>query len=198
LGTTYDKMRTLAPPVRPRERPQSPEALALAELDRPAFLEASSRAAEGGREIDLFVDGVHCAACVWLVERLPYELEGVSAARLDLPRARLSLTFDPERVPLSDVGRWLARFGYAVRPSRPEAGTATEAERRLLIRLGVAWALAGNIMLVAFALYSGLDADPTAPLASAAPPRYADCARDHGRCRSECVVDDHRTGRGLV
>ncbi|NNF58120.1 MAG: cation-translocating P-type ATPase, partial [Rhodothermaceae bacterium] len=39
-----------------------------------------------------------------------------------------------------------------------EAGQRTEAERRLLIRLGVAWALAGNVMLVAFALYSGLDA----------------------------------------
>ena len=166
-GATYDRLRDLAP-VRPAERPRQSEALALEEMDRPAFLETSTRPAEGGREVDLFVDGVHCAACVWLVERLPHEVDGVSAARLDLPRARLSLTFDPEAVRLSDVGRWLARFGYAARPTRPEAGHATDAERRLLVRVGVAWALAGNIMLVAFALYSGLDADPTAPLATAA------------------------------
>jgi len=137
-------------------------------MDRSEFIEESTQPAEGGRSVDLFLDGVHCAACVWLVERLPYEMEGVSAARLNLPRARLELTFDPEHVRLSDVGRWLARFGYAARPSRPDAGTASAAERSLLIRMGVAWALAGNIMLVAFALYSGLDADPTAPLASAA------------------------------
>ncbi|MDT7857390.1 heavy metal translocating P-type ATPase metal-binding domain-containing protein [Rubrivirga sp. S365] len=159
LGETYDRLRTVAPSARPAGRPQAPEALALAELDRPEFLDGSTRPAEGGRAVDLFVDGVHCAACVWLVERLPYEVDGVSAARLDLPRARLSLTFDPESVRLGDVARWLARFGYAVRPSRPEAGEASAAERSLLVRMGVAWALAGNIMLVAFALYSGLGAE---------------------------------------
>ena len=167
LGETYDRLRDLAPSRSP-QRAQSPEALVLAELDRPEFIEQSTQPAEGGRSVNLFLDGVHCAACVWLVERLPYEMEGVSGARLDLPRARLELTFDPEHVRLSDVGRWLARFGYAARPSRPDAGTASAAERSLLIRMGVAWALAGNIMLVAFALYSGLDEDPTAPLASAA------------------------------
>ncbi len=156
LGATYDRLRTLAPSVRPAGRPQSPEALALAELDRPAFLESSTRAADGGRAVDLYLDGVHCAACVWLVERLPHMVDGVAEARLDLPRARLSLVFDPERARLGDVARWLARFGYAVRPSRPEAGEAGAAERSLMVRMGVAWALAGNIMLVAFALYSGL------------------------------------------
>ena len=163
---TVDRLSEVAPGR--RERPQTPEALALAELDHAAFLESSTRPVDGGREADLFVDGVHCAACVWVVERLPHEMPGVTAARLDLPRARLTLTFDPDRVRLSEVGRWLARFGYAARPSRPEAGTATDAERALLVRMGIAWALAGNVMLIAFALYSGLDADPTAPLASAA------------------------------
>ena len=167
LSATYDRLRTLAPSTRPPERPQAPEALALAELDREAFVASLDQTASGERAVTLFLDGVHCAACVWLVERLPFEVEGVSAARLDLPRARLSLTFDPDSVRLGDVARWLARFGYAVRPSRPASGEATEAERRLLVRLGVAWALAGNIMLVAFALYSGLGAEGGA-LATAA------------------------------
>ena len=153
---TYDRLREVAPPTRPASRPQAPEALALAELDRPAFIEAT-RALDGGlREVDLYVDGVHCAACVWLVERLPYEVEGVRDARLDLARARLTVAFDPA-ARLSEAARWLARFGYAVRPSRPEAGVASDAERKLLVRAGVAWALAGNVMLVAFALYSGLE-----------------------------------------
>ena len=168
LGATYDRLRTLTPAARPAGRPVAPEALALAALDRPAFAETATRPAEGGRAVDLYVDGVHCAACVWLVERLPHEMAGVAAARLDLPRARLTLTYDPARVRLSDVGRWLARFGYAVRPSRPEPGQASAAERALLVRVGVAWALAANLMLVAFALYSGLDADPSDPLARAA------------------------------
>ncbi|PAP75906.1 hypothetical protein BSZ37_05355 [Rubrivirga marina] len=154
-GATYDRLRTLAPAVRAASRAQAPEALVLAELDRAGALAEARPLDDGLRETDLYVDGVHCAACVWLIERLPYEVEGVAAARLDLARARLTVAVDPQVVRLGDVGRWLARFGYAARPSRPEAGRATNAERRLLVRMGVAWALAGNTMLVAFALYSG-------------------------------------------
>jgi len=159
LGATYDRLRALAPSERGPSRAQAPDALAVAGLDAPGFLAEHTRdAGDGRRAVDLFVDGVHCAACVWLVERLPAEMEGVASARLDLPRARLSLTFDPATVRLSTVADWLARFGYAARPARARAdGGPTEAERKLLLRTGVAWALAGNVMLVAFALYSGLD-----------------------------------------
>ena len=165
---TYYKLRDLAP-TRRAERPAEADPLQLGELDTDAFLDAHTKpAGEGLRSVDLFLDGVHCAACVWLVERLPFEMDGVTAARLDLPRARLSLTFDPTTVRLSDVGRWLSRFGYAARPMRGEhTAQRTDAERRLLVRLGVTWALAGNVMLLAFALYSGLDGEASA-LASAA------------------------------
>ena len=166
LGETYYRLRDLAPskPTRPAEA----DALHLGELDTDAFLEQHTRpVGDEVRAVDLFLDGVHCAACVWLVERLPYELDGVRSARLDLPRARLSLTFD-EGTRLSEVGRWLARFGYAARPIRAADGRRTDAERALLIRLGVAWALAGNVMLIAFALYSGLDPSNHPGLATAA------------------------------
>lgn len=172
LGETYYRLRDLAPskPTRPAEA----DALQLGELDTDAFLAEHTRpAGDEARAVDLFLDGVHCAACVWLVERLPYEMDGVRSARLDLPRARLSLTFD-EGTRLSDVGRWLARFGYAARPIRAADGRRTDAERALLIRLGVAWALAGNVMLIAFALYAGLDASTNPGLAAAA--RWASLA----------------------
>ncbi|MEP0548820.1 MAG: heavy metal translocating P-type ATPase [Rhodothermales bacterium] len=174
FGGTYYKLRDLAP-TRKAERPAEADPLQLGELDTDAFLDAHTKpAGEGLRSVELFLDGVHCAACVWLVERLPFELDGVTAARLDLPRARLALTFDPATVRLSDIGRWLSRFGYAARPMRSEhAAQRTDAERRLLVRLGVTWALAGNVMLLAFALYSGLDGE-TSALASAA--RYVSLA----------------------
>ena len=165
---TYYKLRDLAPTSRKPERPAEADPLQLSELDTPTFLEAHTKPTpDGGRTVELFLDGVHCAACVWLVERLPFEVDGVRSARLDLPRARLALTFD-EDVRLSEVGKWLSRFGYAARPMRGE-GTAqrTDAERRLLVRMGVTWALAGNVMLIAFALYSGLDGE-TPALATAA------------------------------
>ena len=156
LADGYYRARRLGEARPAKSVRASPEAAAL---DTPGFLERETTAVTGGgRRVTLALDGVHCAACVWLVERLPFEMDGVQAARLDLARGRLSLTFDPLRVRLSDVAAWLARFGYEARALRRD-GTARNdaAERRLLVRVGVAWALAGNAMLLAFALYSGLD-----------------------------------------
>ena len=132
----------------------------LNELDAEVFLENHSTRLDGGTyRTHLYLDGVHCAACVWLVERLPDELDGVSNAHLNLPRARLTVDWNPSIQNLSGIAQWLASFGYAVQP-RVDGEEAPESreERRLLIRMGVAWALAGNIMLLAFALYSGLGA----------------------------------------
>ena len=129
----------------------------LLDLDDPAFREEHTRAAgEGLRCADLFVDGVHCAACVWLIERMPHAVGGVSGARLDLGRGRLHLTFS-EGTSLQPAQAWLAQFGYSVSAQRATGGGATQAERALLVKMGVCWALAGNVMLLAFAFYSGLD-----------------------------------------
>ncbi|NBC18292.1 MAG: hypothetical protein GVY18_13355 [Bacteroidetes bacterium] len=163
---TFYRLRDLTPDARdPQPAQPRVDPLHLSELDAPAFLEEHTEdLGDGLREIELFLDGVHCAACVWLVERLPYELDGVVEARLDLPRARLTLQFDPDHVKLSDVARWLARFGYQAHPSRAEGlAQRSDVEHRLLIKTGVCWALAGNVMLLAFALYAGLNLadDPT-------------------------------------
>ena len=164
LGETYYRLRDLGR-KRDRVKPAAADPLQIAELDTAAFVGEHTRDAGGGRRaVELFLDGVHCAACVWLVERLPFEVDGIEEARLDLPRARLALRYAPERVRLSEVARWLSRFGYAAHPTRQDGqARRTDAERRLLLRLGIAWALAGNVMLIAFAFYSGLDLarDPT-------------------------------------
>ncbi|MFU8805185.1 MAG: heavy metal translocating P-type ATPase, partial [Bradymonadaceae bacterium] len=105
-----------------------------------------------------YLEGIHCAGCVWLIERMPRFIDGVIEARLDLTRARLSLRFQPHESPLSSVVQWLSRFGYtafAVRAERVQA--RARAERAMLLRVGVCWAIAANVMLLAIALYAGLD-----------------------------------------
>lgn len=145
--------------VRPPRR--STEENLLAELDSESFRDEHCSVTDGGRlRTNLFLDGVHCAACVWLVERVARETGGVARADLNLPRGRLTVEWDPDRLDLSRLARRLSRFGYPVQPrvDGPEAPESRE-ERRLLIKAGVSWALAGNIMLIAFALYSGLGSD---------------------------------------
>ena len=143
LDRTYYRLRESSPPTRSTPPSLSTAASVLDELDSPDFLEAHALRTDGGLyRTHLFLDGVHCAACVWLVERLPFHVDGVESARLNLPRARLTVEWNPDTVRLSEVASWLARFGYPVLPridghNAPESGE----ERRLLIRMGVAWAL---------------------------------------------------------
>ena len=169
-GDTFYSLTDIAQERQPTPASTSVDPLLLSEFDSDAFLdEHTTRNDDGTRSVELFLDGVHCAACVWLVERLPQEMSGVQTATLDLPRARLSIRWTPEALRLSDVAEWLAQFGYSAHPVRKDAATSrTEGERKLLVKVGVSWALAGNVMLLAFALYAGLSVGEDAGLATAA------------------------------
>lgn len=129
------------------------------ELDDPAYLAAYARPLAGGlMETRFLLEGVHCAACVWLVERLGRLVPGVVVSRLDYRRATATVTWYPAEASLSAVARGLERMGYSPHPPRGlKKDELRRAEnRRYMIRVGVAGALAGNIMLLAIALYGGL------------------------------------------
>lgn len=128
-------------------------------FDHEEFLADHAKVLEdGSSSIQLHLEGVHCAGCVWLVERLPHVVPGVVDAQLALSRGRLDLRWDPARVRLSDIADWLSRYGYVPHALHSDriAGT-TAAERALLMRVGASWAIAGNIMILAVAGYGGLN-----------------------------------------
>lgn len=126
------------------------------ELDDPAFVERESQALEGGlRQVELFLEGVHCSACMWLIEKALAREEGVGESRLEFGRARLSLVWNPEQVRLSRIARRLAQLGYVPHPTRRRARGQRNETRQLLVRIGLSGAVAGNVMLMAFALYGG-------------------------------------------
>lgn len=130
--------------------------------DHPSNTSSSSESSPGMSgpsmsHIDLFLAGVHCASCVWLVERLPRLLPGVIEARVDLGRAMVQLAWDDSQVRLSEIARILDSIGYPPTPARDVRARARRLieDRRQLARLAVAGACAGNVMLFAVALYAG-------------------------------------------
>lgn len=128
------------------------------EFDHPAFAALHVRpAADGLSRVELYLEGVHCASCVWLVERVPLLVTGVVRAELDIRRSRAIVEWDAAATPLSAVARTLDTLGYAPHPFRGVARDAIrrDEDRRMLMRIGVAGAIGGNVMLFAFALYSG-------------------------------------------
>jgi Cu2+-exporting ATPase len=140
------------------EQPAQRSGRGFAEFDDPAFHNLYCRALPSGlATVELYLEGVHCAACVWLVEKLTVVVEGVAEVRLDLGRSLATVTWNPETTPLSQVARFLDSIGYAPHPFRgvEARDMARREERALLIRIAAAGAIAGNVMLIAFALYGG-------------------------------------------
>jgi P-type Cu2+ transporter len=171
LGAYYDHRGDVAQPALATGRD-------YAEFDDPKFLDLYATKQGADNSVELLLEGVHCAACVWLVEKLPELVPGVSECRLDFARKLARVSFrdegagrsaggaakGPDGDPathLSAIAQTLDRLGYPPHPHREgeRAKLQRREERDLLTRLGVAGASAGNSMLFALALYSGAFAD---------------------------------------
>ncbi len=110
-----------------------------------------------GSEISLIVDGIHCASCIWLIERYMQQLPGVLAARVNFATHRLSLRFDSKLADITQLCWKLSQLGYMPRPySQDELRSSMESERRnLLLRFGTAVFLSMQLMGFSIALYAG-------------------------------------------
>lgn len=125
-------------------------------LEDPEFLKNYSTAEQ--RCMDFYLEGVHCVACLWLIEKLPQLVNGVEKAELDLGKSIAKIKIS-ENGSFSLVAEKLSRFGYRPHPIKQdeEAFNLQQKEnRKMLVRIGVAGACTGNIMLMAVPLYGGV------------------------------------------
>jgi len=137
--------------------PELPKDLALYDLD--AVQEEFADTSVDDREINLLVEGIHCAACVWLIETGLKTLPGVAEARVNLTGRRLRVRWDNGRLKLSTLLRRLGDLGYAAVPFDPESaeGALRRQGRAQLYRMAFAGFAMMNLLWVSIALYSGAD-----------------------------------------
>ena len=128
------------------------------ELDNAEFLDSYAlRLGANLRSIEFFLEGVHCSACIWLVEKLARVAPGVVESRLDLGRTLVRVVWDERTTQLSRVAQALDSLGYPPHVGRDVKSRELRQldNRKLLIKIALAGAGAGNVMLLAFALYGG-------------------------------------------
>ncbi len=108
-------------------------------------------------EVRLAIPGIHCAACVWVLEKLPQVLAGVTHTRVNLSDGTIVLTYIPSEVKLSEIAQTLDSLGYTPAPLSLDERLKQrrKLKRALLLRLGVAAATAGNTMIISVSLYQG-------------------------------------------
>lgn len=113
-------------------------------------------AAEGRYTLYLFVEKLHCAACVWLIEQVLQRQENVVQARINMSTRRLVLTWTGARAYGNRLVALVQGLGYRLRPFDPVLlqNTDRDEEAFLLRCLAVAGFAAGNIMLLSVALWS--------------------------------------------
>jgi len=111
------------------------------------------------RDAHLLVEGIHCAACVWLIERTMMRVPGVAAANVNMAGKRLHLRWDETRVKLSELIQRLSQIGYSGVPYDPDVaeGAMKKSNRAMLFRLFFAGFTMMNMNLIAIALYTGAD-----------------------------------------
>ncbi|HAI28874.1 MAG TPA: heavy metal translocating P-type ATPase, partial [Thalassospira sp.] len=83
---SYYNRRAIDPKVRAL-RPDEDE---VANVD---FTELASTDGDGNHHLNLMVDGIHCAACVWLIETLLQRNPTVLQARVNMTTRRLRLSW---------------------------------------------------------------------------------------------------------
>ncbi len=142
----------LAPP------PEIPQELALYDMDEVQEEFVGDLGEE--RDIHLLVEGIHCAACVWLIEHSLKALPGVIQAQVNLSGKRLHVKWHNEQISLSRIIGRLGQIGYAAVPYDPEVaeGALKRQNRTLLYRMAFAAFGMMNLLWISIALYAGADA----------------------------------------
>ncbi len=111
---------------------------------------------DGVQALHLMVEGLHCAACVWLIESVLSHEPGVLTARVNMTTRRLTLRWIGRAEPDMLVSS-VARLGYRLLPFDPAIldDAAKRREKELLRAMAVAGFAAGNVMLLSVSIWAG-------------------------------------------
>jgi Cu2+-exporting ATPase len=134
-------------------------------FDSPEMLDAFTESHDDMREATIYVGGMYCSACSWLIETTLGKQPGVASAEVNPITHRLRLRFPAREASLSSHLATLADLGYQPQPLSPESTVRPEVteQRTALKRLLVASLGMMQVMMFAVGLYSmdfqGIDPD---------------------------------------
>ncbi len=116
---------------------------------------------EGEREASLIIEGITCAACIWLNERHVAQLPGVHGIEINFTTRRARVRWDTRRIELSDILAAIAAIGYRAHPydAMKHEALARKERRSALWRVFVAGFGTMQVMMYAVPAYLAGDGD---------------------------------------
>jgi Cu+-exporting ATPase len=152
LDSFYEKVGNskLAPPLESDDNIQN--------FDLESFQQRYvKRTSEGFSKIDLVIEGIHCAACVWLNEKILDDTEGVLEASINFTNNKAKIIWDEETLKLSEIIEKIRSIGYNAYPYMQSAEDikVSSAQRDYFMRMALAIFGSMNVMMIGVAKYAG-------------------------------------------
>ena len=105
--------------------------------------------------LQLFLPGIHCASCIWLLEHLNTLNPGIVHSNVNFPKKEVYITFKNNLITLRQIAELLASIHYVpeITLDHLEERKAPSSNRSLLIKIGIASFSFLNIMMYSFPEY---------------------------------------------
>lgn len=140
---------------------QNPEALKkFSVLDDAKVRQKLIQFSDGKQsKVTFYIPYIHCSSCVWLLEVL-YKLNpGIISSQVNFLRKEVSVTFKENEISLRQLAELLTNIGYEPKLSYDDIQSEKKNSgiNKNYYKLGVAFFAFGNIMLLSFPEYLGID-----------------------------------------
>ncbi len=124
-------------------------------LDTPNIIERLVEFDDGNTQIiTLYIPHIHCSSCIWILENLHKLQSAISASQVNFPKKTVRITFNKELLSLKEAVTLLSAIGYEPYISLDDySAKATQINRSLIYKLGIAGFAFGNVMFLSFPEY---------------------------------------------
>ncbi|MGB5867992.1 MAG: heavy metal translocating P-type ATPase [Arcobacteraceae bacterium] len=112
---------------------------------------------EGFSRVDLIIEGIHCAACIWLNEKVLDQTDGIVEVNINFTNNKAKIIWDEDIIKLSEIIDKIRSIGYNAYPyDRTDSEQqATKNKKDFFLRMSIAIFASMNIMMIDVAKYTG-------------------------------------------
>jgi Cu2+-exporting ATPase len=127
-------------------------------FDDDSILQEFVESHDDASEIQLTISGINCAACGWLIEKQLAKLTGVIKVGVNVSARRASVTWNNQKLKLSQILSHIENIGYHGKPFQPEQHEATfrQENKEFLKRLGLAGLMTMQVMMLNIGVFFDL------------------------------------------
>jgi Cu+-exporting ATPase len=106
-------------------------------------------------KVTLYIPTIHCSSCIWLLENMHLLNKGVKSSLVNFVKKEVSITFKNHEITLRQLVELLASVHYIpqITLDKIEGKEKPKSNTGLLIKIGVAGFVFGNIMLLSMPEY---------------------------------------------